>query len=307
MSVGIVATLGGAVLLVLSDVVMSRRKRRIRNYPLLLKFDETSKSKYVRWLHERPESKGHKKLKKLIKESGLKVSPEAVQLFSYLLPGFMFAFFLAIKYTNVLNTITNIEELRKVAEIVGDSSIAQVNTEVNWALILSAAFAFHYAPRGMLKILALYRSAKSQKEVLMLQTYAIMMLKTGKSVKQVLITVMDRSTVFKGPLEKAVNNYSYNPQLALKDLRQEVGNKGFEKLVIALEQAINSDKEISIRYLENHRVLGKEIERINRRGKNARKSMMGILLMIFPLLMLLIVGGYPWFVFSLKVIDDLPI
>lgn len=307
MSVGIVATIGGAILLLLSDVVMSRRKRRIRNYPLLLKFDETSKSKYVRWLHERPESKGHKKLKKLIKESGLKVSPESVQLFSYLLPGFMFAFFLAIKYTNVLNTMANIEELRRVAEIVGDNSIAQVNTQVNWALILSAAFAFHYAPRGMLKILALYRAAKSQKEVLMLQTYAIMMLKTGKSVKQVLITVMDRSTVFKGPLEKAVNNYSYNPQLALKELRLDVGNKGFEKLVIALEQAINSDKEISIRYLENHRVLGKEIERINRRGKNARKSMMGILLMIFPLLMLLIVGGYPWFVFSLKVIDDLPI
>jgi nitrate reductase NapE component len=64
---------------------------------------------------------------------------------------------------------------------------------------------------------------------------------------------------------------------------------------------------LSLRYLENHRTLGKELNRINRRSKNAKKSVAGILMMIIPLLALLIVGGYPWFVFSMKAIDNVPI
>ena len=299
--------LSTALLLVITDLLSQKKKRRIRNISLISRLEEISRKKFIKWMHDKPNSEHYKKLKKQIKQAGFNVSPELIQFLSYVLPAIMFIFILAIKYTNMLNAMMNIEQLRKVAERIGDSAIAEVNTEINWALVLAGAFVFHFLPRGVLKAVGMFRGAKSHKEVIMLQTYTIMMLKTGKSVKQILITLMDRGDIFKASLEKAVNNYSHDPQSALKELKEDAGNKDFEKLVTALEQALKADRQISLKYLENHRVLGKELNRINRRGRNAKKSVVGLLLMIFPLIALLLVGGYPWFIFSLKVLDEIPI
>jgi hypothetical protein len=302
-----VVLLSIALLLVIVDILSQKKKRRIRNVSLVNKLEKTSRNKYIKWMHDKPNSKKYKKIKAQIKQAGFNISPELVQFLSYLLPAIMFLFIIAIRYTNMLNAMMNIDQLKKVAEVLGDSSIAQINTKTNWGLVLAGAFLFHYVPTGVLKVVGTFRNAKSQKEVIMLQTYAIMMLKTGKSVKQILITLMDRSDTFKAYIEKAVNNYSHNPQLALKELRENVGNKDFDKIITSLEQALKSDRQISLKYLENHRVLGKELNRINRRGRNAKKNVVGILLMIIPLLTLILVGGYPWFIFSLKVLDEVPI
>jgi len=293
-----------ALALVVVDLASQKKKRRIRNITFLSKLEEASRKKYVKWMHDKPNSRKHKALQRKIKQAGLRISPEAIQLISYILPAVMFVFILAVRYTNMLNAMMNIEQLKRVAEILGDSSIAQVDTKVNWALILAMAFAFHYVPVGVLNLLIIFRSVKREKEVIMLQTYTIMMLKTGKAVKQILVTLMDRSDSFKLYLEKAVNNFSQNPTLALKELKEEAGHKDFAKIVVALEQALKSDRQISLKYLDTHRTLGKELNRINRRGRNAKKSIVGLLLMIVPLLALMLVGGYPWFVYALKVIDE---
>lgn len=302
-----VVLLSLALLLVIADFLSRKRKRRIRNISLIKRIERISQSKYVKWMNDKPETKRYKKLDIMIKQAGFDIRPEAVQFISYILPLFAFMFIIAIRYTNMVNAMMNIEQLRAVAKKIGDSSIADINTEINWGLILAVAFSFHFVPKGFLKLIGGFKAQKAQKEVVMLQTYAIMMLKTKKSVKEILITLMDRSSVLKHPLERAVNNYSNNPKKTLKNLREEVANNDFQKIVISLEQTLKSDRELSLRYLENHRTLGKELNRINRRSKNAKKSVAGILMMIIPLLALLIVGGYPWFVFSMKAIDNVPI
>lgn len=296
-----------AFLLVIADIFSKKKKRRISNVSLGKKIERISKSKYVNWMNDKPDSKRYKKLNSQIKQSGLEVKPETIQFISYILPLIAFLFIMAIRYTNIVNAMMNIEKLQRVAKSIGDSSIADINTNINWGIILTVAFSFHFVPKGFLKLMAGFRATKAQKEVVMLQTYAIMMLKTKKSVKEILVTLMDRSSALKKPLERAVNNYSNNPKNALKSLKEEVSNNDFEKIVISLEQTIKSDRELSLKYLENHRKLGKELNRINRRSKNAKKSVAGILMMIVPLLALLIVGGYPWFVFSMQAIDNVPI
>lgn len=296
-----------AFLLIIADLLTQKKKRRLRNISFLSKIERVSRTKYVKWMQDKPNSKGYKKTQKLIRQAGFKISPEAIMFISYILPVGMFLFILAIKYTNIINTIMNIEQLKEVAKVLGDKSIAEVDTSINWGVTLAGASVFYFAPKGLLKLVGVLRSVKSQKEVIMLQTYTIMMLKTGKAVKQILITLMDRASNFKPALENAVNSFSQNPALALKELREDAANKDFEKIVTALEQTLKSDRKISLKYLENHRILGKELNRINRRGRNAKKSMVGILLMIIPLLTLLVVGGYPWLVFALKVLDETPI
>lgn len=297
-----------AFLLLLLEVISRKKgKRSIKNISFISKIEKVSKSSYIRWMHNKKSSKSYKKLKRAITQAGLSLSPEMVQFISCILPFIIFTFLLAIRYTNILNTMANINELQKVAEALGDSSIAQVNTKINWGLISVIALISYYLPRWILKLLGGIRNFKAQKEILMLQTYTIMMLKTNQSVKQILITLMDRTKMYKKPLEIAVNNYSENPHKAIQNLRGDIGNKDFDKITNTLEQVLKTDRKVSIKYLENHRVLGKELNRINQRTRNMKKNVIGILLMIIPLAMFLAIGGYPWFVFTLKTMGDLPI
>ena len=239
-------------------------------------------------------------------KAGINRSPDLIKLLSYLIPLLMFLILLMIKYTNILNAKLNIDQLRQVAEVLGDENIARIDEKVNYGNLFLASLPFYFLPTVVLKFLAIFRSIKSQSEVLMLQTYAIILLKTGQSVKQILIVLLDRSTLFKPYLEKAVNSYSQDPIAALKTLKESTPNKNFEKIVMSLEQALRLNRSTSIKYLETHRNLGKELNRINKRTRDSKKKMIGVLMLVIPLATLMAVGGYPWLLFSLKVMNGMP-
>jgi hypothetical protein len=194
----------------------------------------------------------------------------------------------------------NLEQLKAVAKKIGKEDIAKVNTSVNIPFLLIVALISHKAPEWVLNVIISYRNAKGHKEVVMLQTYTIMMLKAGKSAKRILISLMERAKLYKEPLEIAVNSFSKNPDKALKELEESVGNKDFKKLCVALQQTLNYDREISLTYLQNHRVLGRELHKLNRKSKNTKKSLFGMVLLIVPLLAFILVAGYPWLLFSLN-------
>lgn len=296
-----------ALFLVIIDFILNtKKKRRIPNKGLISKFEKWGKNHLIKKLHDKPGSKGYIKLSKKLKQAGIKMSPEAFQTMTYIVPLIVIVLLLAIKYTNVINTIMNLEQLKAVAEKIGKEDIAKVNTKVNMPFLLIAALISHKAPEWILNVLISYRNAKGHKEVVMLQTYAIMMLKAGQSAKRILISLMDRSKLYKEPLEIAVNSFSTNPNKALKELEESVGNKDFKKLCVALQQTLNHDREISLTYLQNHRVLGRELHKLNRKSKNTKKSLFGMVLLIVPLLAFILVAGYPWLLFSLNQLDSVP-
>lgn len=257
-------------------------------------------------MQDKAGSKSYKKIEVALMKAGINRSPELIKFLSYMIPVVIFFLLITVKYTNILNARLNIDQLREIAKVLGDENIANVNAKVNYGNLFLASIPFYFLPTLILRFLAIFRSIKSQSEVIMLQTYTIILLKTGQSVKQILIVLLDRATLFRPYLEKAVNSYSQDPIEALKELKESTPNKNFEKIVMSLEQALRLDRSISIKYLETHRVLGKELNRINKRTRDSKKKMIGVLMLVIPLATLMAVGGYPWLMFSLKVMNGMP-
>ena len=254
---------------------------------------------------------GHDEYDKIhdkLKKAGLDINPYEYQLIRYITIIVIFFLVLAINYTNMIDGTFNADKLQKIAEIAGeDSAVAQAQTTVNFLPSVALGILGYFIPDGILKLITGYRKAKGQSEITMLHTYAVMMLKTRRSVKQILISLMERSVVYKKDLELAVNTFSRDPNRALNELIDNVGDENLKKVFTGLLQALNNDADISIVYLENHRNLTKEMKKINRKKKNSQKSLVGLIMMIVPLIVLGAVGGYPWLIFAIQQLENVPV
>lgn len=289
----------GSIILFLSDLKI-KRKKRIKNFNWIKKFEEWSKKLKI----DIGKGKNADKLQCLIIKAGLDIKPEVIKLFQYLLPIIVFALIILVKYTNIANAMLNMEQLKEVAQYLNDDSFTKIDTNVDFGGAFLISLLFYFVPMLILKAMSYVRALKSQEEVLMLQTYALMMLKTSQSVQQILIVLNERSKIFKPYLELAVKSYSQDPKETLKTLKK-VEDKGFEKIIISLEQALDKNREMSFKYLEKHRVLTKELNKIEKKAKDSQKKVVGILLLIVPLMIFAIIGGYPWFMLSLKTMSDI--
>lgn len=287
-------------------LIYAKKKRRIKTNGLLHKLEILGKHSFSKSLQDKPGSKNYKKIQNDLKKARLKLTPEGFYAITYILPIIIVIALIVVNYTNAVNTLLNLEQIKVVAEKLGKPEMAEVSFKINWPFILVAALLGNMLPRWVLKIIIGIRGSLSEKEVLMLQTYVIMMLKAGKPVKEILISLYERSKAFRDPLELAVNTYSANPNEALQQMKDTVPNESFGKICVALEQTLNNDRKISLTYLENHRVLGKEINEQIRIRKNTKKKIFGLLLMIVPMIALMAIGAYPWLIFTLKQIDNIP-
>lgn len=210
-------------------------------------------------------------------------------------------------YIYKLNMFVNIEDLKVAAEAIGKPEIAQIDFSINIKVIMFTVIALLVLPRQLLKVAVAVKALMEENEVLMLQTYAMMMIKAGKPVKLILISLMDRSKLFKGVLRKAVNSFSEDPSKALRVARESTPNKGFDKTIRALEQALNHDRDVSLIFLKNHRQMTKELKALDRVRKNSIKSIVSTVLLIVPLLAFAFIAGYPFLVYSMKILDNAPI
>lgn len=210
-------------------------------------------------------------------------------------------------YVYKLNMLVNIEDLKVAAEAIGKPEIAQIDFSINIKAIALTVIVLLVLPRQLLKVAVSIKALMEENEVLMLQTYAMMMIKAGKPVKLILISLMDRSNLFKAVLRKAVNSFSEDPSKALQVARENTQNKGFDKTIRALEQALNHDRDVSLIFLKNHRQMTKELKALDRVRKNSIKSIVSTVLLIVPLLAFAFIAGYPFLVYSMKILDNAPI
>ncbi len=212
-----------------------------------------------------------------------------------------------LSYIYKLNMLVNIDELRVAAEVIGKPEIAHVDFSINLKAVVFTLLIMLVLPRQLLKVAVAVKSLMEENEVLMLQTYAMMMIKAGRPVKLILISLMDRSKLFKGVLKQAVNSFSEDPSRALRVARESAPNKGFDKTVRALEQALNHDRDVSLIFLKNHRQMTKELKALDRVRKNSIKTIVSTVLLIIPLLTFAFIAGYPFVVYSMKILSNAPV
>lgn len=288
-----------AILLIIIIDILVNGKKRISIKTIFINLSEHKIFKL------NPNKDYYKKLKKDISASGLKITPEIYSVFVVFLVIITTISIILLSYLNKFNLILNIDELQKVAEMLDMPEIANINFSLDMGNILLIDLIVMILSRYVLKLFCDIKLALEDKEIIMLQTYTLMLIKANKPVKEILESLMERTKMFKNILQKTINNYSKDPKKALKEARESTGNIGFEKIIRALEQTLNNDNKKSLEYLNNQRNFTKEMRKIQKTQNNTKKGVISTLLLIIPLFVLVFIAGYPYFRFSLKTLGNL--
>lgn len=300
----VIGLVAGLILIFLE--LLDFRKRHVKKTSLGARIRRLSSGKMFKYFTYPPGSTEYKKIQSQLMLAGFRnVSVNNYQLFRYIFPLVAFVFMLAIRYTNAVNSFIHSENVQEILDS-GNAGLIEFLLEVPVLPIFAIAMLAYFAPDGVLKLFTSYREARGNKETMMLHTYSVMMLKAKRSVKYILHSLKNRSKVFKPELEIAINSFSRDPIAALETLKKSVPNEQFQKVCVGFQQALNNDPDISIKYLQNHRTLSKELAKIYLRQKNAKKNIAGLLMLILPLVVMGLVVGYPWFVYALGQLSEVP-
>lgn len=258
-------------------------------------------------LHYRKDSKNYNNLKIKIINSGIDVSPETFQTVTLLLPIFTMMSYIALKIINYMNLRVNEKALMDAAKVLNNEAILNVSLNVNALSIALVGFITLLIPDLLLRLMGKIRAGGIKREALMLQTYTIMLLKTTRPVKQILISLQERADYFKTQLKIVNEKFSTNPDAALSELKRSASQGDFTNICVAMQQALSGDRSLSVIYLENHRKLAREVNRQIRIRNQTRNQAIGIFIMAIPTLACIAVVGYPWLMYVVRAIKSIPI
>lgn len=259
-------------------------------------------------LHYKKGSKNHSKLQQKIVNAGVTISPEKYQTVRLVLPVAVIAVYIFFKIINFINLQLSIKNLIEAARVLNDESILNIKLNINLLIVLLMGVMVFMLPDLILFFMEKIRTGISKREALILQTYAIMLLKTTKPVKQILISLYERADYFKPLLKTANEKYSTDQNVALAEMKNSAPqNSDFINICIALQQALTGDRKLSVMYLENHRHLAREVNKQVRIRNQTRNQGIGILIMIVPLITAIAIVGYPWLIYTIRSISLIPI
>ena len=296
------------ILIILSIffMLLGFKKKKKIGRKITIKDAEERMNKALSFLQHKKGTKEYNKIEGNIKASGIKISPETFQSLNIVISITAAGLTLLFELLSYLNKTASIEVLNMAAEMLNNPSIKIIKFNLSISTILAVFIIAYFLPRVFLKISAGLRKSASEKEILLLQSYAVIMLRANVPTKEILIALSKRARIFSSNFELAVKKYSTNPEAALKELKESSNSNNFRKTCIALEQSLKTDSLTSLKYLESNRVFTREINKQHRLRKNKRNEIIGTLLMVFPLFMLIAIGAYPWIIYILKLLNNIP-
>ena len=292
-------------LLAIVMLLMGFRQKKKLRYKNNIRFTERINKKLSK-LHYKKDSKQYRDLQQKVINAGIRTSTETFQSIKIILPFAAVVFYILFKILNYVNLSLNMNELAEAARVLNDDSLLNISLNINPSGIIFIGAVAFLLPDLMLKFMAKMRTGLSKKESLILQTYTIMLLKTSKPVKQILISLYERADYFKPVLEKAINKFSASPEGALEELKNSAPQNDFKNICIALQQALNGDRKLSVIYLQNHRNLAREVNKQIRIRNQTKNQGIGIILMMLPILASIAIVGYPWLVYTIRAIGQIP-
>lgn len=284
-----------SVILLLIDFIIQKRNKKILKSSKKLEI-----FKIIKRLSGKIKFKkniNYYKFEKLLKDVGLNISVDMYYLLKVICAAAVLIIIIIINYLNQLSIIINISKL----------SIYNVKLSVNISTLFMIFSIMLFIPDLILKQIVKIKGVIAQKEILILQTYTVILIKTGKNVKEILQSLFERSKIFKHNFEYALNTFSSDPDESLGTLKESTEIKSFKKIIIALEQCLNSDRVLSLIFLRDSRKITKELSRLEKLRKDGNKRIFNTLMLVLPLAAWVAVSAYPWFLKVIKLINNMPV
>lgn len=202
----------------------------------------------------------------------------------------------------IMDQISNLQGFIQPQAVGGATSPAIKFIPVVW--IICGALATYRLPDWFLNWRIRVRRKIMQQELPVIETFVGIMLESGTATVYTILQSLLRATEFFKPyLTVCLNEYHVDPQLAIQNMADEVADEEFQIICNSLKQAVDHDKRFTAAFLRQHLDQLKKLSQLDRQRKIKRKPLYMTLLFILPMVSILIIWFYPWFVDAIKMLQ----
>ena len=175
---------------------------------------------------------------------------------------------------------------------------------VMWLFILPLGGIF--IPDLYLKYLAKKKVKLMQKEIPTFRTFAVAMLETKTyPVYNILKILVGSTTALKEPIMECQNEYYVDAKKAIMKLSAKVDDEEFHIVCNALAQAVDEDKETTLMFLRQQLSQYDTMKHLKEQEKIKKKPNLFVMVLGIPLVSILIIWFYPWFLDAMSVLGSL--
>ena len=291
------------ILLVLYNISNNKIKRtKIKTVSITQLMDKIANTKLAKEiLIDESNKKQYAKLKKLVSTADIpKLTIPRLQIACILSSIVVALGYVGIYLLKLLNYKLMYPRLLELSKMLINEQLAKAPT-VNWIDPIIFGLLAYSLPILAIKVYAKMKENKAMSEVLMLQTFVMMRLSTNKNVYYILEMLYERSKIYKEPLRRACNYYHTDINECFNILRKSISSDEFNTIINSLEKAL-SDKAMARDYIERRRRLEKVNRKTRKMNENKKKQIIGTFILFLPLLTMLAIVGYPWFVYNMKLL-----
>lgn len=251
---------------------------------------------------EKNNEKTIKMFQSIINESGAAmVTVNRLQTISVLSVFGVALVLLFIHFIRLVNYNIMYETLLELSEQLINEEIS-TRPKIDYINFAIVSLTGYLIPAGVLKFRGILKGKEANNEVIILQIFLAMGLKSNKNVLSIMKSLYNRSNVYKEPLRKAILIYSTNQEEAFSYLKKNVEIREFQTIVGTLEKAL-IDRELAKEYLENSRSLEKTIRSLRASRSQQGRQIVGTIMLFAPLASSLAVIAYPWLIQNMKLLN----
>lgn len=277
------------------------------------------------------ESKDYKQTKELILKAGglYNATPQAIQFFRIMIPVVLLVCLLSFyfinltaeksktikEYTTQVDTSVSLEDALGGFGIDVEEEKKEIILEtvemptanplvVMWLCIIPLTG--YFVPDLILKNIAKKRVNLMQKEIPTFRTFAVSMLETKTyPVYNILKILVGSTTSLKEPIMECQNEYYVNAKAALTKLGSKVDDEEFRIVCNALAQAVDEDKETTLMFLRQQLSQYDTMKHLKEQEKIKKKPNLFVIVLGIPLVSILIIWFYPWFLDAMNVLGSI--
>lgn len=203
---------------------------------------------------------------------------------------------------DALSTLTGTSEESIVLQTI---DVPKANPIVVMWLCLLPLLGY-FIPELYLKSLARKKRLLMQKEIPTFRTFAVSMLETKTyPVYNILQILVGSTTSLKEPIMECQNEYYVDAKKAITKLSSKVDDEEFRIVCNALAQAVDEDKETTLLFLRQQLSQYDTMKHLKEQEKIKKKPNLFVMVLAIPLVSILIIWFYPWFLDAMTVLGTL--
>lgn len=274
--------------------------------------EQISETSMLRHFLLRPGTPEYEKLAMRIQKAGGLggITPNTIQVFRLLLPPLAFVLLsgwylirLRVRTVTLSSPAAESNAFYPIAGFLQPEFLTATPTfsVVTLLLILVFSALLYYLPDLVIAYQIRERTRQMKRELPIVESFILLMLESEQySVYEILRTIMDTTKFFRPYIMTCLNEYFLDPNRAIQNMADRVGDDEFQTVCNALKQVVGTEREVTAQFLRQHLDQVRRLQQLQREAQIKRKPMYYVILLALPLTCTVIIWFYPWLIRAIR-------